>query len=589
MKFLDYNGLQYFWSKLKVLFQSKQDTLVSGTNVKTIGGQSILGSGNIQVGDENAVKFVSQSLTSEQQTQARTNIGSGTYSKPSGGIPISDLVSGVQTSLGKADSAYQKPFGGIPASDIASGVIPDVSGKQDTLVSGTNIKTVNGESILGSGNITAGDTNAVQYVAQTLTDAQKTQARTNIGAAAASALSALETAIAAKYSKPSGGIPETDLASAVQSALALARTSIQSLADYYSKTEVDALLDAVGSEQYVDVTTLPTASASTLGKIYLVGPDANGFYDRYYTSYDGSTYSWVPAGNTEINLANYATKEEVSQLQQKVGDLSQLMTEDKTSLVAAINESGFSGAAKTALVELLRKVAFIDEDGQDYLNALYAYLFPNMLSIDAVFTQGQATIYESDDLATLKQYLVVTALYQDGTSLVLPDNAYTLFGTLVEGESEITVTYGNLSDTFEVLVAATPREVLFGVFVEGYTTPKGLADGIQKIYRSTLTARATTHDPCINRGYIFTVTDSSKYNIAIYDIQSLDKLTTNPPAGAIDGYYYAGGNKTISWKTEDSASTPYIWIVLKKMDGTAFTAEELADGAAAVFNYTKAN
>ena len=30
----------------------------------------------------------------------------------------------------------------------------DISGKQDTLVSGTNIKTINGGSVLGSGNIT---------------------------------------------------------------------------------------------------------------------------------------------------------------------------------------------------------------------------------------------------------------------------------------------------------------------------------------------------------------------------------------------------------------------------------------------------
>lgn len=218
----------------------------------------------------------------------------------------------------------------------------DLESKQDTLVSGENIKTVNGQSIVGSGNIQiqAGDTDAVKYVEQTLTDAQKTQARTNIGAAAASALSALETAIAAKYSKPSGGIPETDLASAVQSALALARTSIQSLADYYSKTEVDALLEAVGSEQYVDVTELPTASASTLGKIYLVGPDANGFYDRYYTSYDGSTYSWVAAGNTEINLANYATKDDLSQLRQEVtADVSQL--EAKLNNLAMTRYYGF--------------------------------------------------------------------------------------------------------------------------------------------------------------------------------------------------------------------------------------------------------
>ena len=58
------------------------------------------------------------------------------YTKPGSGIPTSDLASGVQTSLGKADSAYQKPGGGIPASDLASGVltsiIDDTAGTGDT-------------------------------------------------------------------------------------------------------------------------------------------------------------------------------------------------------------------------------------------------------------------------------------------------------------------------------------------------------------------------------------------------------------------------------------------------------------------------
>lgn len=44
------------------------------------------------------------------------------YTKPSSGIPKSDLASAVQTSLGKADSAYQKPSTGIPKSDLASAV-----------------------------------------------------------------------------------------------------------------------------------------------------------------------------------------------------------------------------------------------------------------------------------------------------------------------------------------------------------------------------------------------------------------------------------------------------------------------------------
>lgn len=44
------------------------------------------------------------------------------YTKPSSGIPKSDLASAVQTSLGKADSAYQKASTGIPKSDLAADV-----------------------------------------------------------------------------------------------------------------------------------------------------------------------------------------------------------------------------------------------------------------------------------------------------------------------------------------------------------------------------------------------------------------------------------------------------------------------------------
>lgn len=50
----------------------------------------------------------------------------GAYTKPTGGIPKTDLATAVQTSLEKADTAYQKPSGGIPANDIASGVVPAV-------------------------------------------------------------------------------------------------------------------------------------------------------------------------------------------------------------------------------------------------------------------------------------------------------------------------------------------------------------------------------------------------------------------------------------------------------------------------------
>lgn len=125
------------------------------------------------------------------------------------------------------------------------------------------------------------------------------------------ALAAVEQAILAKYTKPAGGIPATDLDADVNAALAKANSAIQSLADYYTKSEVDAMVAAVNAQEYVDVTTLPAASADTLGKIYLVGP-TSGEYDRYITTVNGSTYGWVQIGTTEISMANYATKAEVA-------------------------------------------------------------------------------------------------------------------------------------------------------------------------------------------------------------------------------------------------------------------------------------
>ena len=89
-----------------------------------------------------------------------------------GSVTKEKLSEEVQTSLGKADTALQSyteqytgTITGIKMNGVSkgtSGVVDlgtvitahqDISGKQDTLVSGTNIKTINGESILGSGNI----------------------------------------------------------------------------------------------------------------------------------------------------------------------------------------------------------------------------------------------------------------------------------------------------------------------------------------------------------------------------------------------------------------------------------------------------
>lgn len=114
--------------------------------------------------------------------------------------------------------------------------------------------------------------------------------------------------------------PQMDERFAAVPGMQAAITEIQAaLANRYTKGEVDAMIATLNAMEYVDVASLPDASASTMGKIYLVGPDGSGYYSYYISSYDDTDYSWVgPLGTTEISLANYATKAELNQLDQEL-------------------------------------------------------------------------------------------------------------------------------------------------------------------------------------------------------------------------------------------------------------------------------
>ena len=123
-----------------------------------------------------------------------------------------------------------------------------------------------------------------------------------------------------------------------------------------------------------------------------------------------------------------------------------------TALKEEISElGGLSDDVKTALLQIAQKVAYIDDDGQDYYDALYNALYPpaSLESISAVYTQS-GTVYDTDTLDSLKADLVVTAHYDDSTTATV--TTYTLSGTLTEGTSTITVSYGGKTTTFTVIV-----------------------------------------------------------------------------------------------------------------------------------------
>lgn len=253
---------------------------------------------------------------------------------------------------------------------------------------------------------------------------------------------------------------------------------------------------------------------------------------------------------------------------------------------------GLSSEAKQALLACFEKVAWIDENGQTYVDALETALYPpaSLRSISAVYTQS-GSVYVDDSLDSLRTDLVVTATYTDSSTAIV--TTYTLSGTLVKGTSTITVAYGGKTTTFSVTVKGSAREDIFGTFEDGIAVIRTNSVAEQPYYgsyvcvRASAEARASANLPIENKGYVFTVTDSSKYNICAYAVSNDTQIrvaSTDPRY--IDGYCYLADTQTVAWKTTDSVASDYVWLALKKMDGTAFTSAELENGAEAVFTYT---
>ena len=182
-----------------------QAPLVSGTNIKTINGNSILGEGNIEIQGggggggtsehQNITQAEYDALTPEQKqadivyfitdadvvyaTQEQVQEVGNSVNTLSGRVETAETEINNIKNAGYATQTWVSGQGYLDTADktelegqingkqdagdyALKSEIPDVTGfatktevsaKQDKLVSGTNIKTINGNSILGEGNI----------------------------------------------------------------------------------------------------------------------------------------------------------------------------------------------------------------------------------------------------------------------------------------------------------------------------------------------------------------------------------------------------------------------------------------------------
>jgi hypothetical protein len=161
-------------SATQTALDAKQATLVSGTNIKTVNNTSLLGSGNISISSAVAWGGVTGTLSNQTDLQTaldgkvdensaitgatKTKItydakGLVTAGADATTADIADstdkryvtdaqlVVVGNTSGTNTGDNATNSQYSGLATS------------KQDALVSGTNIKTINSTSLLGSGNV----------------------------------------------------------------------------------------------------------------------------------------------------------------------------------------------------------------------------------------------------------------------------------------------------------------------------------------------------------------------------------------------------------------------------------------------------
>lgn len=356
----------------------KQDKLVSGTNIKTINGASILGSGNLViesgegglslVAHDNTLtgsgtnasplkvdttkiaqktdipdtsEFITKSVNDLTYYTKTSDLGSlatkntvnyetevtnkptipsevteatvsgwgftkntGTYSKPSGGIPKSDLASTVQASLNKADSALQEhqslsnyytksevdgkvssvykykgtvaTYSALPSTGLTIGDVYNVESDGSNYAwVGTTWDKLGGDIDLSNYQTKISSSNKLS------SDLVDDTGKTNKFVTASE-----KTTWNSKYEKPSGGIPKSDLASAVQTSLGKADTALQSYTEQYTGTITGIKMNGAskGTSGVVDLGTVITAHQDISGKqnVSTLESDVKAFINKSY-------------------------------------------------------------------------------------------------------------------------------------------------------------------------------------------------------------------------------------------------------------------------------------------------------------------
>ncbi len=199
------------------------------------------------------------------------------------------------------------------------------------------------------------------------------------------------------------------------------------------------------------------------------------------------TQPTTPVVDTSLKISGAAADsktvgDELDELKSEISSKTGLSEDFKVALDAFM----------TAMLSLADNVAYDDNINGDVIytqietakNDVHSAMYPpaSLTRITADYRQS-GDVYDTATLNSLKSDLVVIAIYDSGTRETVTN--YALSGTLTEGTSTITVSYGGKTTTFNVIVSASPLEPVAGAYAiwdaRDYTVGQTWSDRIGSI------------------------------------------------------------------------------------------------------------
>jgi ribosomal 50S subunit-recycling heat shock protein len=401
--------------------KGKQDTLVSGTNIKTLNNQSLLGSGNITLNvdcddslSETSVnpvqnKVITKTITDNERLVAAAlndlDLRITLMESTDVTVDTSDLVTKEEfNAVLNADASNAiESFNEITAflagvtdteslEGIVASIEQQIAAKQDKLTSGTSIKTINNQSILGSGNI-----NVVVDTSNLATKAE----------------------VNAKQDKID------DLAT-IRSGAAKGATALQSYTEKYTGTVTGVKINGT--------TKNPSDGVVDLGDVITTHQDISGKQDKITdlaTIRSGAALG-ATALQTHQDISHLATRDDVIECEEvtsvSLNDLTQRLSMLKNKLILEC-------ATKSELISKINMIEDIIDDNEQTISASL-----NDLNRRVDVTNNKFVEYVK--------------------KITLKDEIDTIMGIIKSNEQTISASLNDLNDRVEQLTSLVKSKII---------------------------------------------------------------------------------------------------------------------------------